>query len=378
MEKLKLKNGEVRYRECYYVGNKKITSPSFIKITDAKTWKKRVETEKLQKRAQGEHYHKTIEVNFYEYAEKWLHGHVQVNCTPKTFRYYGGILRTHLYPRFAKMNISHLTEDHGMSLMSDLKKTHSAKGIKNIWIVLKGVLNKARKDKIIFLDPFEDIKKPKPDLVQDQFWNKLEINQFLRANKSDQLLPFYFVAIHSGCRLAELCGLKWDRVDFVNNQLSISRTRDKDGLKETTKTKIKRFVPMTQEVRLLLLTLSKASQGNPYVFLEADGSEVKYAHIYRRFHKAQDKAGITNQICFHALRHSFASNYMMNGGNVFDLQKLLGHTDIKMTMRYAHFTPDHLQSSIKFMNMVDDSKSTTPFIDHPLKQEGENLLMLGS
>ena len=345
MEKLKLKNGEIRYRECYYYGNKKITSPSFKKISDAKTWKNRVETEKLSKLAHGEHYHKSIEVNFYEYAEKWLHGHVEVNCTPKTFRYYGSILRTHLYPRFAKMNISQINEDLGMSLMSDLKKTHSAKGIKNIWIVLKGVINKARKDKIIFQDPFEDIKKPKPDLVQDQFWNKLEINQFLMANKADQLLPLYFIAIHSGCRLAELCGLKWDRVDFVNNQLSISRTRDKDGLKETTKTKIKRFVPMTQEVRLILLSLFQSNKGNPYVFLEADGSEVKYAHVYRRFGKAQAKAGITNKIRFHDLRHSFASNYMMNGGNVFDLQKLLGHTDIKMTMRYAHFTPDHLQNS---------------------------------
>lgn len=61
------------------------------------------------------------------------------------------ILRTHLYPRFAKLNLSEITEDHGMALMSDHKRTHSAKGIKNIWIVLKGVINKARKDKLIRL-----------------------------------------------------------------------------------------------------------------------------------------------------------------------------------------------------------------------------------
>lgn len=378
MEKVKLKNGELRYRECYYLNGKKITSPSFKKITDAKIWKSRVETERLSKLALGEHYHKNIEVNFEEFANKWLHNHVEVNCVHKTFLYYGSILRTHIYPRFAKMNLSEITEDHGMALMSDLKKTHSAKGIKNIWIVLKGVINKARKDKLIRFDPFEDIKKPKPDLVQDQFWIKVEINQFLLANKTDQLLPFYFVAMHTGLRLAELCGLKWDRIDFRNNQISVTRTRDKYGLKETTKTKIKRFVPMTQEVRALLLTLHQKNQGNPFVFLEADGTEVKYAHIYRRFHKAQDKAGITNKIRFHDLRHSFASNYMMNGGNVFDLQKLLGHTDIKMTMRYAHFTPDHLQNSIKFMNMTSESEIVTPFIDHRESEMENNLIMLGS
>lgn len=139
---------------------------------------------------------------------------------------------------------------------------------------------------------------------------KLEINQFLRANKSNQLLPFFFVAIHTSLRLAKLCGLKYDRIDFANNQISATRTRNEYGLKETTKTKIKRFVPMTQEVRLLLLSLFEANHGNsPYIFLEVDGTEVKYGHIYRRFHKAQDKAGITNEIRFHDLRHSLASKW---------------------------------------------------------------------
>jgi len=377
METIKRKSG-IKYRESYYEGNKKINSPYFDRKADAKIWKSRNTTEKLSRLAKGEHYRQNVDVNFYDFAEKWLHNHVEVNCVQKTFQYYASILRTHLYPRFAKMNLAEITEEHGMALMSDLKKTHSAKGIKNIWIVLKGVINKARKDKLIPFDPFEDIKKPKPDLVQDQFWTKLEINQFLLANKNDQLLPFFFVAVHTGLRLAELCALKWDRIDFVNNQISVTRTRDKYGLKETTKTKIKRFVPMTQEVRILILALHKKSIGNPYVFLEANGTEVKYAHVYRRFGNAQRKAGITNKIRFHDLRHSFASNYMMNGGNVFDLQKLLGHTDIKMTMRYAHLTPDHLQSSIKFMDRVGGNSASIPVLDLKQFNVTENLMMLGS
>ncbi|WP_234207408.1 tyrosine-type recombinase/integrase, partial [Pseudomonas aeruginosa] len=50
----------------------------------------------------------------------------------------------------------------------------------------------------------------------------------------------------------------------------------------------------------------------------------------------------------HALRHTFASHFMMNGGNILTLQKILGHSTLTMTMRYAHLSPDHLQDAIRF------------------------------
>ena len=48
----------------------------------------------------------------------------------------------------------------------------------------------------------------------------------------------------------------------------------------------------------------------------------------------------------HVLRHTFASHFMMNGGNILVLRDILGHADISMTMRYAHFAPDHLSEAI--------------------------------
>jgi len=49
----------------------------------------------------------------------------------------------------------------------------------------------------------------------------------------------------------------------------------------------------------------------------------------------------------HVLRHTFASHFMMNGGNILTLQKILGHSSLAMTMRYAHLSPDHLQDAVK-------------------------------
>lgn len=50
----------------------------------------------------------------------------------------------------------------------------------------------------------------------------------------------------------------------------------------------------------------------------------------------------------HALRHTFASHFIMNGGNILTLQKILGHSTLTMTMRYAHLSPDHLQDAVRF------------------------------
>lgn len=54
----------------------------------------------------------------------------------------------------------------------------------------------------------------------------------------------------------------------------------------------------------------------------------------------------------HVLRHTFASHFMMNGGYILVLQRVPGHTDIKMTMCYVHFAPDHLRDTVK-LNPLD-------------------------
>ncbi|KLW25411.1 MULTISPECIES: tyrosine-type recombinase/integrase [Enterobacter cloacae complex] len=66
------------------------------------------------------------------------------------------------------------------------------------------------------------------------------------------------------------------------------------------------------------------------------------------FERIIDKAGIELPVgqCTHVLRHTFASHFMMNGGNILVLKEILGHSDIKMTMIYAHFAPTHLEDAV--------------------------------
>lgn len=68
----------------------------------------------------------------------------------------------------------------------------------------------------------------------------------------------------------------------------------------------------------------------------------------KTFERVIDKAGIElpDGQCTHVLRHTFASHFMMNGGNILVLKEILGHSDIKMTMIYAHFAPTHLEDAV--------------------------------
>lgn len=63
----------------------------------------------------------------------------------------------------------------------------------------------------------------------------------------------------------------------------------------------------------------------------------------------------------HALRHSFASHFMMNGGNILTLQKILGHSTLAMTMRYAHLSPDHLAEAVRLGPLSDSSLESVVF-----------------
>lgn len=72
-----------------------------------------------------------------------------------------------------------------------------------------------------------------------------------------------------------------------------------------------------------------------------------FKYAYSAFREAVERAGLSlprGQLT-HVLRHTFASHFMMNGGNILVLQKLLGHSSLTMTMRYAHLAPDHLQEA---------------------------------
>jgi integrase len=87
-----------------------------------------------------------------------------------------------------------------------------------------------------------------------------------------------------------------------------------------------------------------------------------FKSCYSAFRKAVERADfeLPDGQLSHVLRHTFASHFMMNGGNILVLQRILGHTDIKMTMRYAHFAPNHFSEAIELNPLAKNAPFLPP------------------
>ncbi len=106
-----------------------------------------------------------------------------------------------------------------------------------------------------------------------------EVSSFLDYTRLDPFHDLYVTTLNTGMRLGEILGLKWDKIDFVNNQIVVSRCLGRSGLKETTKTHEARFIPMNTNVRAIMEKLHKTKINGSFVFCKSDGSHLDYNHV---------------------------------------------------------------------------------------------------
>jgi integrase len=133
-------------------------------------------------------------------------------------------------------------------------------------------------------------------------------------------------------RLGAKCGARRATTACVSRRELVSRGVIR---LEITKSGRRREIPMRQVVYQILAAMPKPRQGRVW----------NVRNIRTAFVSAIEKANLVN-FHFHDLRHSFASWFMMRGGSLQALKEILGHTDLKMTLRYAHLAPDHLRGEM--------------------------------
>lgn len=159
---------------------------------------------------------------------------------------------------------------------------------------------------------------------------------------ADHIKPMVLVSINTGLRKGELFALLWSDVDLERAHLTVRDEEAKSG-----KT---RHIPLSAEARQALATWMR--QTNPkdadgLVFKSATGG--KFNNITKAWTALLDAAGIQN-FRWHDLRHHFASRLVMAGVDLNTVRELLGHSDFKLTLRYAHLAPEHKAAAISVLD----------------------------
>ena len=206
-------------------------------------------------------------------------------------------------------------------------KGNSLKTIKNKLGYINAFFNWAKKNKLTSVsNPFAEIELPKMQERELHYLTLKEIQALLEALEGPDREMYLIakVCLSTGARLGEAQSLR--RRQIQGNKLLFTQTKSKKN----------RAVGISEELKKELLNFTPDDQ----LFSQ---KKMHFDRVLKRLdlHKAKGQAS-------HIFRHSFASHFILNGGNILSLQKILGHSSIAMTMRYAHLAKDYANDAIQF------------------------------
>jgi integrase len=359
------KQGNRKFREEVRLSPTNRVTKLFARKKDAAEWKRKMLAKRDRREATGLIIDNQI--LFRDFVPFFLDD-IKMRRTENTYYIYSNIVRNHLLPNVGNLMLKEIEIQHADKILFKLKnKGHNNKGINDILTVFKSILRKAVLLKNLSRSPLQEYKLLPLEDTDFNFWNKSEFLQFLDAIRGDKYYHLYLVAGMTGMRSGEACGLCWDMVNFKTHMIQVRRQlkKVKDGgvlLSTKLKTKSsKRAIPMNKNVSDALLYLKNRYPNSKYVFTEPDGEEpIRIQHLYRTFRNAQERAG-AKLIRYHDLRHTFASIYVMEGGDLYLLSKLMGHATIQQTEKYAHLAPGHLRGATDFMEFSESENSVLSF-----------------
>ncbi|RMS13329.1 Integrase [Pseudomonas coronafaciens pv. coronafaciens] len=155
---------------------------------------------------------------------------------------------------------------------------------------------------------------------------------------TDHLKPMVLVSLNTGMRRGELFDLKWPAVNFATKTITV--------VGDNTKTLDTRHIPMNRETAATLDAWKKQSTGTGYVFPGQSGERLDNAKSawLNLLERAEIEA-----FRWHDMRHDFASRLVMAGVPLNTVRDLLGHSDIKMTLRYAHLAPSTKAAAVELI-----------------------------
>ena len=246
-------------------------------------------------------------------------------------------LRNHLFPRFGKRRMNDIAKRDVVELINELTENFKPGSINRVVILLRYLFNLAIKWEIegVVNNPTSGIPLLKENNQNERFLSALDAKALLRAinySRNKMLKHIVPMLILTGARKREVLDAKWEDFDIARKLWRIP----------TTKSGKARVVPLSDTATKLVEQLQE-KRCCDYVFANPN-TRKPYNSFYYSWHSARKDAGL-DDLRVHDLRHSFASFLVNAGRSLYEVQTLLGHSQITTTQRYAHLSSDSLRKA---------------------------------
>ena len=309
---------------------------------------------------------------FAEYLLEWL-DIVKVRVKATTFSSYEAMIKSTIEPYFRKKGytLQGLEARHIQQFYSEKLRTVKPNSVIHYHAVIHQALKYAMKTDLVPQNVAMKVDRPKKNDYQPVFLDADELKQLFDVIKGTRLELPVLVAAFYGLRRGEVCGLRWDAIDFERGTLTIKHTvtsvqvdgKTKMYAQDSAKTKssmrtlplVGRFKEYFAEVKTAQ-ELNKQVCGNCYnyeydgfVFVDELGERMKPDYLTSQFPAFIQRHGM-KKMRFHDLRHSCASLLLANGVPLKQIQDWLGHSDFSTTANiYAHLDYSSKLSSAQAM-----------------------------
>jgi len=329
------------------------------------TLKEKREMEAIQKhKEQEEKAKKQIEnITFENIFEGIYTDTTKDNKHPRTWEREEGLFKSYLKPIIGNKQLPIIVPlDLERVKRTMKKKDLSPRSIQYALAVARQVFNFAIRHSLLDgVNPVSKVKLPSPDNRRMRFLTPEEADALLTKLKksSPKVHNLALLSLHTGMRAGEIFNLEWRDVDLDRGIIILRNT--KNGRT--------RAAFMTGSVKKILKSMKKRKP-SALVFTDRNGKLiVRVSPTFQRTVNALElNKGIQDRrykVCFHTLRHTFASWHIENGTDPYIVKELLGHSDFKMTERYSHLGENTIIKAVKRMNDFFDK----PCLKKTVKQK---------
>ena len=287
------------------------------------------------------------ELTFSELADKYLEF---ISGRLKSAYGTAGFVRT-LTARFGNKPVNAFTIADLELLQTEwLKKGYSIAYANRIIVTLKRMFKKAVDWNIAGEELLKNVKVSllKGENKRLRYLSEEEAERLI-SNCDKYLKSIVITALNTGMRKSEILNLTWDRVDLKNRLILLDKTKNGE----------RREIPINDTLYNTLSGLTRHVKTG-YVFYNPETLK-PYYDIKKGFASALRKSRILD-FRFHDLRHTFASWLAMKGADLVTVKDLMGHKDIKMTLRYSHLSHAHIKKAVSLLDKLDVKEKNDSFM----------------